>query len=39
MTWNDVKSSTQIGSAYKAFFNKFTSLYDKTFEKFVVTLC
>ena len=39
MRWNDVKRSTLIGSAYEAFFNKSTSLYDKTFEKFVVTLC
>ena len=31
-------SSKQTDSAYGAFLNKFTSLYDKTFEKFAVTL-
>ena len=38
MTWDDVISFKQIDSAYKAFLNKFTSLYDKDFEKFVVTV-
>ena len=32
--WN----GTQIDSAYKAFLNKFTFLYGKPFEKFVVTV-
>ena len=36
MTWDDVISSKQTDSAYKAFLNKFTSLYDKIFEKFTV---
>ena len=36
MTWDDVINFKQIDSAYKAFLNKFTSLYDKDFEKFVV---
>ena len=31
MAWDDVISSKQIDSAYKAFLNKFTSLYDKIF--------
>ena len=31
-------SSKQIDSAYGPFLNKFTSLYDKIFEKFAVTL-
>ena len=38
MTWDDVISSKQTDSAYKAFLNKFTSLYDKIFEKFAVTV-
>ena len=38
MTWDDVISSKQTDSAYEAFLNKSTSLYDKTFEKFVVTV-
>ena len=38
MTWDDVINFKQIDSAYKAFLNKFTSLYDKDFEKFVVTV-
>ena len=38
MIWDDVISSDQTDSAYEAFFDKFTSLYDKTFEKFVVTV-
>ena len=38
MTWNDVVSSKQTDSAYEAFLNKFTSLYGKVFEKFVVTV-
>ena len=29
MTWDNMISSKQIDSAYKAFLNKFTSLYDK----------
>ena len=37
-TRNDVISSKQTDSAYEAFFNKFTFLYDKVFEKFVVTV-
>ena len=31
MVWDDVISSNQIDSAYKAFLNKFASLYDKIF--------
>ena len=38
MTWDDVISSKQTDSAYEAFLNKFTSLYDKIFEKFPVTV-
>ena len=39
MTWDDVISSKQTGSAYEAFLNKFTlTLYDKIFEKFTVTV-
>ena len=38
MTWDDVISSKQTDPAYEAFLNKFTSLCDKIFEKFVVTL-
>ena len=38
MTWDDVISSKQTDSAYEAFLNKFTSLYDKIFEKFAVTV-
>ena len=38
MTWDDVISSKQTNSAYQAFPNKFTSLYDKVFETFVVTV-
>ena len=38
MTWDDVTSSKQTDSAYKAFLNKFTSLYDKIFEKFAITV-
>ena len=34
MTWDDVISSKQIDSAYKAFLNKFTSLYDKFLKNF-----
>ena len=30
MTWFNVISSKQTGSAYEAFLNEFTSLYDKT---------
>ena len=36
VTCDDVISSKQINSAYKDFLNKFTSLYDKIFEKFVI---
>ena len=36
MTWHDVISSKQTDSAYEAFLSKFTSLYDKIFEKFPV---
>ena len=36
MTQDDVISSKQPDSAYEAFLNKFTSLYDKIFEKFAV---
>ena len=38
MTWDDIISSKQTDSAYEAFFNKFTSLYDKIFEKIAVTV-
>ena len=38
MIWDDAISSKQSHSTYKASFDKFTSLYDKTFEKFVVTV-
>ena len=38
MKWDDVISSKQTDSPYEAFLNKFTSLYEKTFEKFVVTV-
>ena len=38
MTWDDVISSKQTDSAYEAFLNKFTSLYDKFFDKFAVTV-
>ena len=38
MTWDDVISSKQTDSAYEAFLNKFTPLYDKILEKFVVTV-
>ena len=38
MTWDDAINSKQTDSAYEAFFNKFTSLYDKIFEKFAVTV-
>ena len=33
-----VISSKQTDSAHEAFLNKFTSLYDNIFEKFVVTV-
>ena len=36
MTWDDVICCKQIDSAYEALLNKFTSLYDKVFQKFVV---
>ena len=38
MTLDDVISSKQTDSAYEAFFNKFTSLCDKIFEKLAVTV-
>ena len=38
MTWDYVTSSKQTDSTYEAFLNIFTSLYDKTFEKFVITV-
>ena len=38
MTWDDVISSKQTSSAYEVFLNKATSLYDKVFEKYVVTV-
>ena len=38
MTWDYVISSKQIDSTYEAFLNRFTSLYDKTLEKFVITV-
>ena len=38
VTCDDVISSKQINSAYKDFLNKFTSLYDKIFKKFVITV-
>ena len=38
MTWDDLISSKQTDSVYEAFLNKFTSLYDKMFEKFAVTV-
>ena len=39
MTWDDVISSRQTGSAYEAFLNKFTlTLSDKIFKKFTITV-
>ena len=38
ITGVDLISSKQTDSAYEALLNKFTSLYDKTFKKFVVTV-
>ena len=38
MTWDDAISSKQTDSAYEAFLNKFTCLYDKVFKKFPVTV-
>ena len=38
ITWDDVISSKQPDSAYEAFLNKFTSLYEKFFEKFAGTV-
>ena len=38
MAWDDAISCKQTDCAYEAFLHKFTSLYDKTFEKFVVTV-
>ena len=37
MTWKDVIRSKQTVCAYKALLDKSTCLYDKIFEKFVVT--
>ena len=37
-TWGNEISSKQSDSAYEPFLNKFTSLYDKNFEKFAVTV-
>ena len=36
MTWDDVISSKQTDSACEVFLNKFTSLYDEIYEKYVV---
>ena len=36
MTWDDIISSKQIDFAYAIFLNKFTSLYDKVSEKYMV---
>ena len=38
MTWDDIISSKQIDFAYAIFLNKFTSLYDKVSEKYMVTV-
>ena len=38
MTWDDVISSKQTDFVYEISLNKFTSLYDKVFEKYVVTV-
>ena len=38
MTRDDVISSKETDSAYEVFLNKFTSLYDKVFEKYVITV-
>ena len=38
MTWNDEISFKQIDPAHEIFLNKFTSLYDKIFEKSVATV-
>ena len=38
ITWDDAINSKQTDSAYEAFFNKFTSLYDKIFENYAVTV-
>ena len=38
MAWGYAISSKQTDSAYEAFLNKFTCLYDKVFEKFPVTV-
>ena len=38
MTWDDVISSKQTDCAYAIFLNKFTSLYDKVSEKYMVTV-
>ena len=38
MTGNGVICSKQTDSAYEAFLSKSTSLYDKIFEKFAVTI-
>ena len=38
MTWDDIISSKQIDFAYAIFLNKFSSLYDKVSEKYMVTV-
>ena len=38
MSWNDEISFKQTDSAHETFLNKFTSLYDKSFEKCIVTV-
>ena len=38
MTWGNGISSEQTDSAYEAFLNKITFLYDKVFEKIVATV-
>ena len=38
MTWDDVISSKQTDCTYAIFLNKFTSLYDKVSEKYMVTV-
>ena len=38
MKWDNVISSKQTDSAYEVFLSKFISLYDKVFEKYVVTV-
>ena len=38
MTWDDVISSKQTDSTYEAFLSKFTFLYDKVSENFLVAV-